>query len=250
MKDSCSWQIPPESNFELSSHEVHVWRIALEQDEGVFEKLFASFSHDERQRAEQFKFEKLKKRYIVARGALRDILSRYADLAAEAIAFEYEAHGKPKLAEAMNQNQLCFNLSHAENLALLAVSRGHLIGVDVEFVRALDDAEKIAQRFFSPLESSIFCALPEEQKPAAFFNCWTRKEAFIKALGEGLSHPLHRFDVSFIDGEPAALLSTRPDPQEASKWTLLALAPGQNYVGALAVEGGSLELACWQWEAS
>jgi 4'-phosphopantetheinyl transferase len=248
MKDQCAWLLAPDSNFKLSSDEIHVWRIALEPDENVFEKLYTVLSADERQRAGLFKFEKLKNRFIVARGALRDILSRYLDCPAGTIALEYESHGKPKLAAAMNQNKICFNLSHAEELALCAVSRECPIGVDVEYVRPLADAEKIAKRFFSPLESAAFCALPDEQKPAAFFNCWTRKEAFIKALGEGLSHPLHRFDVSFLDSEPVALLNTRPDSQEALKWTLLALAPAENYTGALAVRGKGFRLQCWQWQ--
>jgi len=225
-----------------------VWSIALAQTEEVYQKLRAALSEDEQRRAAQFKFEKLQKRFVVARGALRNILSRYTGIIAEKIAFEYEAHGKPRLA-AMNPDDVCFNLSHAEELALCAVARGRAVGVDVEFVRRLDDAERIAKRFFSPRESEIFCALPPERKPGAFFNCWTRKEAFIKALGEGLSHPLNQFEVSFVEGEPAALLCTRPDPREATKWTLQALHPAQNYIGALAAAGNDFALKCWQWEA-
>lgn len=236
-------------SLKLAHDDVHVWRIALAQPETTLQKLRALLSADEQQRATQFKFEKLQKRFVVARGALRNILSRYTGLAAAEIVFEYEAHGKPKLAVADNRDNLSFNLSHSENLALCAVSRDCAVGVDVELVRRLDDAERIARRFFSARESEIFCALPEEQQPSAFFNCWTRKEAFIKALGEGLSHPLHRFEVSFIDNAPVALLSTRPDSEEAAKWTLLALAPGQNYVGALAVKRKDLQLQCWQWQA-
>jgi 4'-phosphopantetheinyl transferase len=249
MEERCSWSPAPDSRLQLSPQEVHVWRVWLEQDEIVFAKLRALLSEDEQARAAQFKFEKLKKRFIVARGALRNILSRYLGVAADKIVFEYESHGKPKLSEAVNASGgISFNLSHAENLALCAVTCGCAIGVDVEFIRPLDDAEKIARRFFSPRESQKFCALPAAQKPAAFFNCWTRKEAFIKALGEGLSHSLHRFEVSFLDDEPVALLSTRPDPQEAAKWMLGALAPARDYVGAFAVKEKKFQLKCWQWQ--
>jgi len=237
------------TSLRLARHEVHLWRIALAQTDDVYQKLRAALSEDEQRRAAQFKFEKLQKRFVIARGALRDILSRYTGLAAEKIAFEYEAHGKPKLATTMNPNDVCFNLSHAEDLALCAVACDRPIGVDVEFVRQMDDTERIARRFFSPRESDVFCALPPEQQTGAFFNCWTRKEAFIKALGEGLSHPLDRFEVSFLEGESAALLCTRPDPQEATKWTLQALYPAPNYAGALAVAGSDFSLKCWQWEA-
>lgn len=233
----------------LTRNEVHVWRIALEQAEAVRQRLRAALSDDEHRRAAQFKFEKLQQRFVVARGALRDILRRYTGLAAAAMVFEYEAHGKPKLSEATNRDNLNFNLSHSEELALCAVSCSRAVGIDVEWVRRMDDAERIARRFFSPRESEIFCALPPAQQPNAFFNCWTRKEAFIKALGEGLSHPLDSFEVSFLEGEPAALLRTRPDPREAAQWTLRALHPAPNYTGALAAAGNNFALHYWQWQA-
>ncbi len=234
---------------ELARDDVHVWSIALTQAEEVYQKLLAGLSADEQRRAAQFKFEKLQKRFIAGRGALRDILSRYTGRTVGKIIFEYETHGKPKLAATLNSKNINFNLSHTEDLALCAVCRDRAIGVDVEFIRPMDDAEAIARRFFSRAESEKFCALPAAQKPTAFFNCWTRKEAFIKALGEGLSHPLDQFEVSFSEGEPVALLGTRPDAQEASKWMLRALAPGQNYVGALAVKGNDLQVQSWQWQA-
>lgn len=234
---------------ELAREEVHVWSIALTQAEEVYQRFLTGLSPDEQRRAAQFKFEKLQKRFIAARGALRDILSRYTGLAAEKIIFEYETYGKPKLAATLNSNNISFNLSHTEDLALCAVCHDRAVGVDVEFVRPMDDAEAIAQRFFSRVESERFCALPAAQKPEAFFNCWTRKEAFIKALGEGLSHPLDQFEVSFSEGEPAALLRTRPDPREATKWSLQALQPAPNFVGALAVAGNDFSLKCWQWTA-
>lgn len=244
-----SWAIAPLALPHLTPDDVHIWRIALAQNEAVLQKMCAALSADERQRAAQFKFEKLQKRFIISRGALRDILRRYTGRAAAEMVFEYEAHGKPQLAPTFNQNGIQFNLSHAENLALCGVTRRRAIGIDVEFIRSLDDAERLAQRFFSAHENARFSVLPPAQKTAAFYNCWTRKEAFIKALGEGLTHPLHRFDVAFVDGEPPALLHTRPDPREAARWTLQALAPAENYTGAFVVSGKAVKVKGWQWDA-
>lgn len=244
-----TWLAAPASLSHPGPDEVHIWRIRLEQDETVLQKMHAVLSADERQRALQFKFEKLQKRFVISRGALRDILHRYTGHAAANIVFEYEAHGKPQLAAAFKQNGIQFNLSHAENLALCGVAWRRAIGVDVECIRSLHDAERIAQRFFSARENAMFGALPLAEKTAAFYNCWTRKEAFIKALGEGLTHPLHRFDVAFVEGEPPALLNTRPDPLEAARWTLQALAPGEGYAGAFVVSGKEAHLQCWEWDA-
>jgi len=249
MDEQRSWIAAPATKMDIAPQQVHVWRFALEQSDPITVRLRSTLSSDELNRAEQFKFEKLQRRFVIARGALRDILCRYLHCAPVQILFAYEKHGKPKLADEQNEQGLHFNLSHAENLALCAVTLQRMIGVDVEFVRPLADAATIAQRFFAPSESSAFCALPEEKKTAAFFNCWTRKEAFIKAIGEGLSHPLHRFEVSFQEHEPAALLCTRPNPLEARTWKLYDLKPAADYAGALVVETDDLKLNYWQWEA-
>ncbi len=242
------WQIAPTARMELHTHEVHVWRASLEQPEAVCRKLQATLSADEFERAARFQFEKHRRRFVVARGVLRDILGRYLGVAATGITFEYEAHGKPKLASVNHPENFSFNLSHAEELALCAVVRGHALGVDVEHVHPISDAEQIARRFFSEREAEQFCALPQEHRQIAFFNCWTRKEAFIKALGEGLSHPLNRFEVAFLPGELAALLHTRPDPQEAGRWSMFAFEPATDYAGALVVAGKNFAVKYWQWQ--
>jgi 4'-phosphopantetheinyl transferase len=144
---------------------------------------------------------------------------------------------------------LSFNLTHSHQLALYAVTRRREIGVDLEYVRADFADEQIAERFFSPREVAALRTVPENLLKEAFFHCWTRKEAYVKAKGEGLSIPLDQFDVSLAPGEPALLLSTRDDPQEADRWSLQALFPGSGYVAALAVEGRTWRLKCWQWLA-
>jgi 4'-phosphopantetheinyl transferase len=132
-------------------------------------------------------------------------------------------------------------------VALYAVARGREIGIDLEFMRCDLEVEEIAERFFSRRETATLRALPTDLRKYAFFLCWTRKEAYIKARGEGLSLPLNQFDVSLIPGEPAALLSAQPDSDEALRWSLHEMTIASGYVAALAVEGRGWSLSCWQW---
>ncbi|MEW6406565.1 MAG: 4'-phosphopantetheinyl transferase superfamily protein, partial [Chloroflexota bacterium] len=150
--------------------------------------------------------------------------------------------GKPIL---LHSDGIDFNLAHSGDLALVAVARGRKVGVDVERIRQNTDLEKIARRYFSPREVSELLALPENQRFIGFFNCWTRKEAYIKAHGLGLSMPLDSFDVSLAPGEPAVLRETRPAPNEAAHWMLLALNVASDYAATLAVEGKNLEFRYW-----
>jgi 4'-phosphopantetheinyl transferase len=142
---------------------------------------------------------------------------------------------------------LRFNASHSNALALYAVAREREVGIDLEFVREDFAGFEIAERFFSPREVSALRALPEGERVEAFFDCWVRKEAYIKARGEGLSHPLHTFTVSLTPGEPAALLHTEGDSREAARWSLVGLYPCEGYRAALASEGGPPSLSCWRW---
>ena len=147
----------------------------------------------------------------------------------------------------MSAEGLCFNLSHSHGIALYAITCGREIGIDIEYFRPDVEVEKLAERFFSPREAAVLRALPEHLRKEGFFNCWTRKEAYIKAEGKGMSIPLSAFDVSLTPGEPAALLRTESHPQETSRWSLQALSPEPGYTAALAVKGHDWELKCWQW---
>lgn len=231
----------------LHPHALHVWRIGLDQPSALRAGLQDSLSADERERAGRFVFTKDRERFVVARAALRDILSRYLQMAAGDIRFEYSEFGKPGLAR-LHQSTLQFNLSHSNGVALLALTLNRRLGIDVEFIRPIQDCNQIARRFFSANESAALFRLPAAQQPLAFFTCWTRKEAYLKAIGEGLSHPLEHFDVSLAPDQPAALLATRPDPAEASRWSLYGLAAGAGYVAALAAEGRDHQLFYWQWQ--
>jgi 4'-phosphopantetheinyl transferase len=224
---------------------VHVWRAPLVQSAERVEELQRLLGEDERRRAARFHFRKDRECFIVARGLLRTILGRYLHSEPRSLRFIYSVYGKPSLAD--SSGGLRFNLSHSGDFALLALTYGRELGVDIEKLRTDFANEQIAGRFFSPREVARLRALPAGLRLEAFFNCWTRKEAYIKAHGEGLSLPLDGFDVTLAPDEPAQLLSTRDDPGEASRWSLRALHPCHGYVAALAVEGDGWRLKTWRW---
>jgi 4'-phosphopantetheinyl transferase len=223
-----------------------VWRIELAQPAAQVEEFRQTLSEDEIARADRFYFEKDRDRFIVARGTLRAILGRYLKRSPHELRFRYSAYGKPSLDDD-DGAWLRFNVSHSHELGLIAVTCGREVGVDIEWIRPDVATEQIAERFFSTHEVAALRALPADRQTEAFFNCWTRKEAYIKARGEGLSFPLDKFDVSLVPGEPARLLRTEGAPQEALRWRLCELLPGPGYVAALAIEGHEWQLQCWQW---
>jgi len=241
-----TWYPPPQS-LNPDRDEIHVWRASLDQTPSRIDSLLTVLSTDERERAGRFYFQRDRYHYIVARGVLRMILGRYLMIQPDRVRFCYSPYGKPALAGQQGGDSLRFNLSHSGGLVLYAVAWGRELGIDIESVREELADRGVAERFFSAPEIALLRTLPEDMWPRAFFNCWTRKEAYIKALGEGLSHPLHEFDVSLVPGEPAALLSTRRDPKEASCWSLCELEAGPDYAAALAVKGHDWRLKCWQW---
>ena len=225
-----TWSKPPASP-SLQPGEVHVWRISLEQHGDVLDRFRATLEADELERAGRFYFEKHRRHFVVGRGFLREVIARYLQAKPETLRFVYGAYGKPALA---GEQSLRFNMSHSHEVALLAVARSAELGVDVERVRVDFASEDIARLYFSRVEVDTFNALPNEQQVAAFFRCWTRKEAYIKAIGKGLSQPLDAFDVTLAPGEAAALL--RAEEDDASRWALSDIDVGAGYAGALAVE--------------
>jgi medium-chain acyl-[acyl-carrier-protein] hydrolase len=233
------WPLAPDS--------VHVWRASLDQSDGCVSRLKATLSSEELLRAGRFYFPKDRDHFIVGRGTLRSILARYLDRAPEEFQFAYSPHGKPALASEANGSGLHFNLAHSHGLALIAVTRGREVGVDLERVSQEFAGEPIAERFFSPQEVATLRAVPTSARREAFFHCWTRKEAYLKATGRGLSLPLDAFDVSLAPGQPAALLSHRAEPEAPRRWSLRQLNPAPGYVGAIAAEGTDWRLWCGQW---
>ena len=188
----------------------------------------------ERQRAARFAFARERRRFTLARSRLRQLLAERLGLAPEEIEFAYGAHGKPALAP--RHADLHFNVSHCEDVAVYAFARGREVGIDVEAVRPLPDADELAARFFSRVENEAYRALDARERPLGFFQCWTRKEAFIKALGEGLSHPLDRFAVSLAPGEPARILSVADAPGKDCGWRMSSFSPAPGFVAALVAE--------------
>ncbi|MEN6606722.1 MAG: 4'-phosphopantetheinyl transferase superfamily protein [Bryobacteraceae bacterium] len=238
---------PAVSRGELRENEVHVWRAALDVSARELERLVRSLSEEEQARARRYIVESARVHFAAARGILRDILSRYLGLPPAEIRFTYGKSGKPALAGEINTAALRFNLSHSHGFALYAVTCGRETGIDIEKVRPEPSASQIAERFFSPCEAAALRELPPELVPAGFFLCWTRKEAYIKACGEGLYMNLKNFDVSLTPGEPAKLLAVRDDASEASRWSLMDLKPHPHYTAALAVEGAIPKLCLFDW---
>lgn len=235
------WQ-PTPTNLTLAQDEIHVWRASLTQSDSTIETLWATLASDEQERAQRFYFDEHRRAYIVGRGLLRQLLGRYLQRKAEAIQFEYTDYNKPFLASTTcglndSNSDFRFNLSHSGSVVLYAFGYGRELGVDVEFIKPDFDYLGVAEGFFSESERAALHSLPIVDQPQGFFNCWTRKEAYIKAHGEGLSLPLDQFDVTLRPGEAAKLLATRPDPTEASQWHLQALPMPLGYAAALAVEG-------------
>ena len=236
---------PPEVSH-LGSNEVHVWWTSLDFRVSCIENLKWTLTPEERARAKRFYFQRDHDRFIAARGLLRVILGYYLNAKPSRLEFCYNHHGKPYLAGEFRQNSLRFNLSRSHEVALYAVCRGREIGVDIERIEPEVADEQIAEHFFSPLEVAKLDALPSDVRHEAFFKFWTRKEAYLKASGVGLSLPIDGFDVSLVPEKPAALLSTRWDPKDAVRWSLQDLDPLPGYAATLAVRGGGWCLKYWQ----
>ncbi len=242
-----SWLPAPKKCF-LAHNEIHVWRAAIDLKPAHVDQLAQCLAPDEQARAGRFYFQKDRARYVAARGLLRVILAHYLGFEPNQLLFCYNPYGKPALASPATDVKLCFNLTHSHGLALFAIARGREVGVDVERLEPDRAQQTIAERFFSPAEVKALRSLPPSLQPAAFFHCWTRKEAYIKARGKGLSIPLDQFDVSVAPGQPAALLQTHGDAEGVFRWSLRDLPAGPGYVAAIAAEGHDWHVKCWQWQ--
>jgi len=229
------------TNFLLSRDEIHIWERQLTCDRYVIQTLGRLLDADELARAARFRFPSNHDEFIVSRGTLRLLLGRYLNCSPAELRFTYSQYGRPQLDDFRLGERVEFNISHSGDVVVLAFASCRRIGIDIEQIRTDFSTAEIAERFFSFAEREALRALPVEQQHAAFFTCWTRKEAFIKALGEGLSHPLDQFDVSLTPGLPAALLATRPDPQDTRRWSLWNINVPVGYTGSLAAEIDSIQ---------
>lgn len=247
--DHVPWYHPPRS-LAVGPGEVHLWRLPLKPPHHQLVRLGQLLSNDERARADRYKLEHIRRRFIAARGQLRQVLSRYLDEPAERIAFRYESLGKPFLAAPWDQSGLHFNLSDSHEMALCSVTAGIELGADVERIRAVVNFHELARRFFAESEINLIENLDQRERLLGFFNCWTRKEAYLKAVGSGLSFPLNKLEVTVTPGEPARLLTLNGSRQEALGWHLAALVPMPGYVAALAMRAPINQLDCYAVEGS
>jgi 4'-phosphopantetheinyl transferase len=229
----------------LAPGEVHLWRIEVDRDLDEATVIGPPLDAQEQERARRFHFDRDRNRFVTCHLAMREILAAALGCEPVEIEYAYGPFGKPALAVS---RELEFNLSHTTGLALIALARGEgPLGVDVEIVRRDDPPLDVADRFFSPAELRELGATSPADKVEAFFRCWTRKEAFIKALGLGLQRDLQSFDVSLAPGDEARLVATRPDPDEAVLWTLANVDVGHRHVAALVTRGLIERLRCWQY---
>jgi 4'-phosphopantetheinyl transferase len=217
------WDTPPWPPT-LAGDELHIWCADLDEVAPPLDVL----SHDERERAARFHFARDRIRYSAGRAILRTLLARYLPCEPGALTFRYEAHGKPVL----ENYDLDFNLAHSQRLALYAVTRGGVVGIDVEKVRAMPDLEQIAAHFFAPDERTSLSRLPDAEKTMAFFGYWTSKEAYLKAHGGGLSWGLDKVVVN-LDASTLTILHA----EDAHAWSLHRFTPAQGYLAALATRG-------------
>lgn len=211
---------------------VNVWIRTLQVSSATESACYEVLTPGERERAARYLVGRPRNAFILTRGTLRSLLARYVGVTPQGLSFRYSKHGKPLLD---GPSDLRFNVSHTDGLALIAFVRTREIGVDVEKIHAAPDVRKLAERFFSVRERHFLECLSGDELQSAFFRCWTRKEAYVKARGEGLSLPLHQFDVSVAPNECRALLATRPDPSEADRWIVQDLPVKHGYTAALAV---------------
>jgi len=222
-------------------YEIVVFRLDTEPE--AIRASAALLSDAERQRASRFAFDHDRRRFIVGRAQLRRLLAARLGVRPETVELVYGPRGKPALSRCFADSEVRFNVSHSGDVAVYAFALGREIGIDVEAIRVICDADDIAARFFSRCEYEAYCALDRSDRPLGFFNCWTRKEAFVKALGDGLYHPLDRFDVSLTPGVPANILRVESTPGEDCGWTLDSLVPEPGFIGAVVVQKFAPELA-------
>lgn len=217
--------------------EVHVHRFCLDRDERERARLQRLLSPDELVRAERLRTPQIRNRFVVGRSLLRETLAGYLGLEPDSLLIAAGTYGKPRISAEHGPNALFFSLSHSGDLALLAMSSHCELGVDLEQRQEGLPFQTMARQFFSAREQAELFSLPPELQLAAFFRCWTRKEAYLKGHGSGFSQPANQCDVSLLPDHPPALLEHRTCSDEPARWRLMDLTVPDGFYAALAVEG-------------
>jgi 4'-phosphopantetheinyl transferase len=232
----------------LGQAEVHLWVVPLIISAEKSSYFKSILSPDEQERAGCFRKSRDAQRYVAARGSLRSLLGKYLRIEPDRLQFAYNAFGKPHIVGEEPLTSMKFSVSHSDDLALFGFARGHELGVDVERIRPEIEVEDLAARYFSPNEFEKLRSLPADQQREAFYCGWTRKEAYLKARGEGLSFPLDRIEVSLTPDEPAMIRKVSGDPDVSRRWIVQHLSPAPRYVGAAAVEGRDIAFRSYRYE--
>ena len=235
---------PQQIDNQLSASEIHIWCTSLELPVSRFQNML---SFDEKARAERYHSQDDANRFIIRRGMLRTLLGYYLDVEPGQIQFCYGKNGKPGIVDQPSRAEIYFNLAHTDNLALYGFTRDNEIGVDIEYIKDIPEMERIVEIYFTAGEREIFHTLPESKKNEVFFNCWTRKEAIVKMIGDGVSWPLDEVDVLTVPAEPNSLQEIEGDMKVASRWSVQGLKPAAGCSAAIAVDGPIWRVSCWQW---
>jgi 4'-phosphopantetheinyl transferase len=244
------WIAPP-TRLELTTTDVHVWRVHEEISPDRIAELKRTLSQQERDRAAAYRFEPDRKRFTICRGILRQLLGRYLNQPPEAVQFAEGTRSKPALLQACQTTPpLQFNLSHTKAVALFAFALGEPIGVDVEAIDAARNWESLAQRFLHPNEWQAISDLPTAERATAFYAWWTWKESYVKAKGIGLARGLATFEVSPISHMAGAARVNDPDDPDTARWILRSLNAGQQVAAALATTLGTAKISCFDWNPS
>ena len=223
-------------SFRLDPDEVHIWWVALDLPLRSLPEQITLLSTDENARAQRFRFERHRRRYIAGRACLRRLLGGYLGLDPAQIQFDYSPQGKPSLKKNIHGKVLQFNLSNSEDRALIAFRWQHLVGVDLEYVHPILDEDDLARQFFCASETALIHSLTGDEKNRKFFELWTCKESLLKAMGAGLSRPINEVEVALQDGS-ARLVSIAGDSLQAASWRFALFQPAFGYQAALALEG-------------
>jgi 4'-phosphopantetheinyl transferase len=236
----------PSARPRLGTDDVHVWRVHILSVFPLPALLDDVLCAEERKRARAIRYERDRRQFVVAHVALRCILSRYLDINAKNIVFEQEPNGKPRLAAACNAPDIHFNISHSADWVLCAVTRGRPVGVDIEYQRANINHAQIAERIFSSAEQRTFERVPERFKSEVLFGAWACKEAYVKAIGQGMFFPFSKVELSLMVDTPPCLVCVSAEARPGH-WSLRELYVADQYAGALAVPGPVRTLALWEW---
>jgi 4'-phosphopantetheinyl transferase len=237
MLDFFPWLLTPKWPA-LAENELHLWRASLDISPELLDRFEKTLSTAEKDRADKFLVTHARERFIAGRGILRDLLAAYLEIEPRNVDFSYGDQGKPALSPT-HKSEIRFSVSHSQSMALFAIGESSEVGVDIETVKTNFKGMEIASHFFSEEEIAALAKLPPEVQVSAFFSCWTKKEAYVKARGQGLSIPLRSFTVNFADSKQ--LLKD----EQGAVWSCFGLEPAAGFLGAVVVAGENWRVKSW-----